>query len=305
MADLETAAEGALVRVKEFEARFEKAQASFAALRDEATTLRAQLESDWTGLAEAAQSLIRSAEEHRKAFDTDGQEAAQALAGLGSAVGGAVPEAQQELQGATGEVAGLGERVEGERPRLEAAEERLRALADDIASRADQVERQLAEALREARDFVGVEVAADLQAIEDAIRQRAASVQSVVAEQCTQAIEDAYADFESKLDELEQLVSEKAFEEPGQHVDEVVQFSVQEAQTAHKDALDALVAGVDALEAELRTLEEDVKQHAADVEGEAQTLDGEVEGALALADAMTGAVRALRELIASYGLASY
>ena len=69
MADLETAADAAVVRVKEVEQHGQRAHGSFAALRDEAADIRTQLEADWLALTEAARSLLQSAEEQRESFD--------------------------------------------------------------------------------------------------------------------------------------------------------------------------------------------------------------------------------------------
>lgn len=145
----------------------------------------------------------------------------------------------------------------------------------------------------------------DLEALQQALQRRAMDVESVVTGQCMQTLEECWQDFEAKLGELEQLVREKAFEEPAEHVREVMEFSVGESKQAHEAVLDTLAGNVRTLEDDLAGLKESIEQRRTEVETDRDALESEVEAAERLALAAYDALVAVKALMASYTFVSF
>lgn len=305
MADLEAAADAALASVKEFEDQVGETQEALEQLAEQAKRTQGQVAADWATLEASLSTFLKAVEAQRTESDQDGERAAQALGELAVAVGGARTEGEPELLGARDELLGFGQRVEAAGPPVTALSEDLRLLGQSVADRAAQVETELNEALREARDFLGVQMVEDLHGLAEALRQRGSALETAVADQCLTALDEAYQDFEAKLGELEQLLEQKSFTETEDHVREVVEFSINEYRQGQSDALDVLAGNVRDLEQELATLKDSVAQRQTDTATDKDALDQDaqlVEGLAADMDAALGAVKAL---MASYTFVSF
>jgi hypothetical protein len=77
MADLEEAADVALVKIKDLSAHIDKAEAAFTAVEERLDDVRSQFEADWTALEEKARVLLDLARAQTTDLAEQGEEARQ------------------------------------------------------------------------------------------------------------------------------------------------------------------------------------------------------------------------------------
>ena len=300
MAELEAAADAAVVSVKKFEDEVTEAEEALKELEEQAERLQGQLTTAWATVEACLTAFSKAIEAQRVESGEDGQRAQQALGEVTTALGTARGEGEAELLGARDELLGFGQRVDGVRPTVANFSDDLRTLAQSVADRAGQIETQLDLALNEARDFLGVQMVEDLRGIASALQERGMAVEAMVTTQCVTALDAAYQDFETKVGELETLIEEKAFTEPADHAREVVEFSIGEYRQAQNGALEVLAGNVRDLELELANLTESLGRRRTEIDTDKDAFDQEAQLVESLAADMAAALNSVKALMASY-----
>jgi SMC interacting uncharacterized protein involved in chromosome segregation len=300
MADLDAAADAALAKVKELSGHVDDAREACTELRDEASRLKGEMEADWDALHERAKALLDSVPEQRTQLDQEAQQATRSLGELAGAVASAGGEGEQLQRTEAAQVTAFGDQAEGLRPQVTAMIEQAESALRSLAQQAAEMESALTEAVAEARAFVEGEAREQLSAMKDSINEGAEELRRALAEESTAALDEAFSTWEAKLGELEGFV-EKAFEDAGQHVEDVVTYSLKECAKGHTEAIDELVQVMDAtLAPAIETLEAAVEQATSEVEGAESGLEVDFEETAKELEAALAALQHVKELLASY-----
>jgi uncharacterized phage infection (PIP) family protein YhgE len=304
MADLEAAADAALAKVKELSGHVDDAREACTGLREEAERLRGEMEADWEAFQQKARTLLDAVPEGRARIDEGAQEALRGLGELSGAVANAGAEGEGLERTEAAQVAALGDGVEGLRPQMASLIEHAETALESLTRQAAAAEEALEEAVSEARAFVEGEAREQLTAMQDSIGAAAAEIGRALAEESTASLDEACSTWEQKLGELEGFV-EKAFADTGQHVEDVVTYSLKECAKAHAEALDRLVEALDAtLAPAMEALEAAVEQSASEVQGAESGLEIDFDETGRELEAALAALQRVKEVLASYSFVS-
>jgi len=300
VATLEEAAQQLVEKLESLDGEIEDAQKSFAAHHEELAALDGQVGKDWDALTEEVTSFLEKVQEEMGKLNQDSQEAAKALAELKGEIEGVQSQAEAELEGSRADVNGLAEHLRALEPPIDTlvangAETpfgNLRDLAQDV-------ERQMEQALTEARDFLQ-DVVTELQDIQQDVEERSEELRSHIADECTQNLQTAYDEWQGHVEELEDLVKAK-FEELPENAQEVVEYAMTECTTGHEEEFDRLFDVVTEIEQALERLTGTVDETGTDIGEEGR---GAIDSRLSeTSQALVRTVEALdrvKALLASY-----
>lgn len=298
MADLETAADAALSAVNELKGIVDRASTDLNSVEDKLGELSARLDSDWTRLAERVDALVQAAETERGRLETEGGEATRSLSDLAAAVEQARTEESEARHGARDEVTALAGEAADRQPELSANGDAVEADARSLADRAQAIDGELTAALGQVRDFVGVELVAELQEMERDLDERADQLhQSLADDQAL--IDKKYAEWESHLVAVDELL-EKAFGDARQHVEDVVLFSMTECVNAHHAAVADLKTVLDTMEAAGDVLKATVEAHGVAANTARQEMERGMTEAAELLTNMITSLTEVKDLMTSY-----
>lgn len=287
MADLEAAAEVAIVKIKDLSAHIDKAEAAFTALEDTLDDVKAQFDTDWAALDEKARVLLDLARAQTPAIAEEGEAARQALTELDDALAKTAPEWDDAVEGGASAASALGTHVSEQQPIVSAAGDEAQTAARSLAERAAAIEAQLQQALADVRDLLESEVASELREAQDAVRQRAAALQATLTEECEAELAEAFAGWEQQLAQVEEVIDGE-FASARKHAADVVEFSLEECQRGHDEAWAEMAGQVANLEGLLQRLGAAVAARTGEV-GESR---GAAEQALSEAAARVERMRA-------------
>jgi hypothetical protein len=299
MADLEEAADVALVKVKELQAHVEKAEAALAAVEQRLGHLKERTASDWAALAETAASLLEGARAQAAQLREDGQAAHEACAAMDEALtdGGSAwdPALDATRQGVTA----LGAHVaESEAPLFQAGDEAETALRD-LGERAAALEAELRRAVADARHFLEREVVEDLREMRGEVRERAAALQASLADECAALLDEAYASWETRVAQVEEVLDQE-FAGARQHLSDVVEFSLEECRQGHDEVWEDVVDAVATLEGRLQRLAEAARERDAELGERRASVEQALGEAAARMELMSGLLRQELDVLASY-----
>jgi chromosome segregation ATPase len=268
VAIFEDAAEALVNRLESLDDEITEAKKRFAAHHQALAALDEQMAADWNDLSEEVSSFLHKVQEEAGLLNQDGNEALRQLSELQNEINGSRSEAEGELEGSRDDVKSLAEHIRALEPPLDAlvangAETpfgNLRDLAQDV-------ERQLEAALNEARDFLQL-VATDLETVRGDIDQRSDDVRGHVTGECVDNLQNAYAEWEGHVEELEALVEAK-FEELPQNAREVVEYAMTECTAGHEEEFNRLGELVEDIDLALQALDGTVGETETDIGEEA------------------------------------
>jgi hypothetical protein len=235
VADLEAAADTAIVKVNELSSQLGKAQEAFARVQDQLERVAEQLEADWTELAHRASSAAAAAESHVALVAEECRGARTACAELDAAAVTAAGAWRELLEASRADVADLQSHVADAEPRLTGVAERTAADVRQLADDAEAIEAELEQALADAHDFLRDEVASEMRAVEEEIRARTAALQADLAERVPQVLDEVQAAWEEQLGRVEEILEEE-LAGTRQHAADVVAFSLEECRRGHDEA---------------------------------------------------------------------
>ncbi len=299
MADLEAAAEAALVKVTQLAELGQEAEDALQSLEERLTTIREQVESDAQALAGDVSDFLERLEDEKKRLHDRGEEVAGALSETQASVATTNEDVQQGLQEARAEVAALAGPVQAAPGQIDEMVQELETAAQSFRDQAAAIEAQLEQAFAEAREFVGVDVVDDLRAMREAVEERAQAVQETIGREYETALQAKYDHWLATLNEVEGLVHD-AFERARDHVTQVVEYALEEAPRRHQVALDELPPLVATLEGAAEALQGAVAEIEAEVQQGHEATAEEVRDTGSAAQAMTTALEGLKALLARF-----
>jgi len=228
--DIEEAAEAALAQAKGLEAAMAKAKMALPAAEKVVGELATAVAADWSELNERVRSVLEKAAE-KEALLADGEEASRALADIKGAIADALPDGAGALEsarvGVSGLVAHLTSAMENVEGLVKTAEDAARAAVERVSA----LEDALRVAVEEAREFLEIEVAGELEAMREEVEDETeALIRSLEA--LGEALDEVSADWADKLAEAMDLV-ESAFSDARAHLESVVEYSLAECARMH------------------------------------------------------------------------
>jgi len=299
MADLETAAETALVKVKQLSERKDEAHGTLERLSELLGRVDEQVEADWSALREDLRSNLERVREDKARLAEGGEEAAEALGELHVSIRSVHSDAQEEAFGSGQEVSALASAIDARRPELARLVEAAGAAANALRERVAALEAGLEEALDEAREFLSSDVVNELRRLEEEVGERARILEVTLGQECTAALEDKYDNWLSTLNEVEEIVAE-AFERARTHLSDVAEFALIECGGRAMEAADELQDDVALLESAASSLAEATVAVRRDVEQGVHSLGDSLQETDQHAQAMSAALGVVMELLASF-----
>jgi chromosome segregation ATPase len=218
MADLEAAADAALMKVKELEGGVEGGRAALTSLREELARLAARLDEDWAALREKGAAIVSRVQEESSRLAEDGREAQVALSELDGAMAATRAESERALAEAAAGVSALGAQVDGARPAMEALVQQAEAAFQSLSEQAAQVQAALEGALGSAAEFLESEVAPALEAMAEEIEGAAEEAAAVLGDELPSSLDELLGQWESKVAELESFI-EEFFDDAATHAE--------------------------------------------------------------------------------------
>jgi hypothetical protein len=299
MADLEAAADVALVKIKDLSAHIDKAEAAFTAVEEKLDDFRTQFATDWAALDETARAVLELARAQTAGIAEKGEEARQGLTRLEESLARAAVEWDDAIESSGSETTAFGAHVSEQGPVVSRAGDESEAASRALAERATAIEAQLQQAVAEARELFEGEVAGELKDMRDAVRQRASVLRSAIAEDCAALLEEAFDGWEQQVTRVEEVI-EQEFASARQHAADVVEFALKECRQGHEDAwaeIEVLVADVDAL---LQRLGEAVRARTGEVGEGRRAAEQALASAATGVDGMRSALTRELEMLARY-----
>jgi chromosome segregation ATPase len=299
MADLEGAAHAAVVTLKALAEMGQEAEDALASLEERLGAVKAQLEAD-AGTLEGARKdfSIRVADEKARLQD-GGSEAEQALVAAHESTSAAREEAHQELGDAHADLSSLGTALQDAPSQIDDALAELGTASHALVDRARAIETALAQAFESARAFVEDEMVPELAAMCEAVDARAAAAREELATSCPVSLQAAYDHWLATLDEVEALVG-GAFEQARDHVQQVVDYALEEGPRRHLAALESLQPLVEGLETTAAALQSALAEMEVEVQEARESTTREADATGAGAEAAAGALAQLGALLAQF-----
>lgn len=299
MADLETAAETAFVKLKELEAKLEGADETLGGLEERLQRVASELESDWAEVEEAAESLLERARATKQAIDDAGEEVVEALNTLGEGIADAHNETGQAL---TDVRQGLGEltaELQGSAPEITNRGDELEDHATSLAQQTRDVAEKLSEILEQAKNLIEGTMVPSLREVQQAIREMGHKVREEVFDHAGLLLQEAVSNATAHIEAAEATL-ENTFTDASQHVQAVVEKATTDCSEAHLKPLEDIQSLAHTLEVAMERLAERMRQHQADAaEAKAAVEQGATETERGIQTAET-ALEAMRELLARF-----
>ncbi len=264
MATLEDAAEELVVKLRGLDSEIEESSHKLEELRDRVEDVGEDVEKEWTALGEAVTSFLDKVREEQEALDRQAQETLQGVSDAHQAVAEDGAAARTEIAEGHAQLEALGQHATGLEPGVESlTADAGEAPARSLAERAHELQQELERVVEEARDFLRDEVVPAVEHVATDVRERCQELHRELAEEMTGALQQAFDDWEPKVDQLEEYVATKGFQTSQHHAHDVVDYALEECQTACGHQLEDLQQLVGILVTQLGELATEV-HHSAD-----------------------------------------
>jgi uncharacterized coiled-coil DUF342 family protein len=266
MATLEDAADDLVVKLRGLDSEIEESGQKLEDLRQRLETVSGEVAQEWTALAEAASSFLEKVREEQEQLHQQTQQTLQGVAEAQNAVAQDGAQARAEIADGRTQLDALGQHATGLEPGVASlATEAGEAPAQGLAERARELEQELTRVVEEARDFLRGEVLPAVEEVADDLRDRGRELHRMLANETTAALQQAFDEWESKVDGLEEYVVTQGYHASHQHARDVVEYAADECEAACLQQLDDLQQLVGALLAQLKELAAGVEQTAANL----------------------------------------
>jgi DNA anti-recombination protein RmuC len=261
VATLEDAAEDLVVKLKGLDAEIEESDGKLEELRDRVQTAVGEVEKDWTELGEAVTSFLDKLREEAGQLDQQAQETLQAVTDAHNALGENATAAQDEIQQETAALDALGQQVTGLEPAVESlVAEGGEAPPRGLAERARELEQELSKLLDEARDFLRDEVVPAIEQAAAGVRERCEELHRSLAEEQTKELQHVFDEWEKGVGELEEHVLNQGYAVSHQHAKDVVEYALDQCETASLKEVEELQQLVETLETQLQQFAGEVQR---------------------------------------------
>lgn len=299
MAELEAAADTALLKVKGLSEQVQEAEEALATLDSELARILAELEADGSALREDARRLTAQAAAAHERLTQEGQEAAAALEDFEEQAASAQAECAREAQETRGQVGELEAAAESGQGRVREGAERVGAALRELARRTGEIEAALEAALAEAAGLAD-EMKGELEGLHQAVQTEAEAVHSFLSDDCAQEVERIVAEYDRSMAALEDFLDQQ-FAQMRQHAEETVSFSLAECareveEALPEDAAEACVLAINDVGAAAAENGEELDRARA-------CLVEDLEATIARAEAAYAGLVAMEDLMAEYGFA--
>lgn len=299
MSDLEDAAQEAVERVEELQERVEKANAAFDAADAQLRQTASEVQEAWADLIERLESFRDAVHGEKERLDAEAAEADKALSDLQDAIASAEGEVEGELGDTREQIEALGEAMTATEPQVDALVQRLGGDFDTLVSHAETLQTSIQDAATPHREALAEETVQDLKDDAEQAEERADAVKLVMAEDCTQALEAAFDDCSGKLAQVVEVV-EGAFSDARDHVQEVVEYSLEECANEHHRVLDELKELASVVAEAMEKLKSAVALEQDKHEQGREGLADACQETAAQAQKMTEALKGVKQLMASF-----
>lgn len=301
MATLEDAAEQLVVKLKGLDSEIEESQHSLEELRGRVETSSNEVDEEWSALTEAVTSLLEKLREEQEQLAGEAREALQAAAQARGAVHESAAEARSEIGEGRADLEALSQHAARLEPSVESlVAEAGEAPAQSLAERAQEVEQELARVLEEAREFLQDEVVTSLDRLAEDVRDRCQALRATLVEEGAAALQEAFDEWESGIDELEDYVAAQGFVVSHSHAHAVVGWALDECQTACEAHLEALNALFEETARPLQELATELQRAGDILAGRGTDLISALDGTRESATPGVSALDAVKDLLASF-----
>ena len=302
MATLEDAAEELVVRLRGLDSEIEESAGKLEELRGRMETAKDDVEQEWTAFSEAATSFLDKIREEQEQLHGQAEETSGAVVDAHREVAESGGAARQDIAEGRAQMEALEQHAAGLEPGVESlAAEVGEAPARALAERARELEQELEKLVAEARDFLQDEVVAAAQETADQVRQVCETLRDSLAEAAAEGFRQAYQDWESTVDGLEDYVVGQGYEASHQHARDVVDYALGECDTACSRQLDELRPLVEVLAAQLKEAASGIEQSAERLVSQAGTeLVAELDRTCSSAAAAIAALDEVKRELAQY-----
>jgi len=301
MATLEEAAEELVVKLRGLDSEIDESEDRLEELRERVEKAAGDVEQQWAELREAATSLLDTVREEQEQLRQQGQETAQAMADAQNAVAEDGAHARDELSDGHGQLEALRQHAVALEPGVESlAAEAGEAPARSLAERARELQEELDQMMEDARKFLQDEVVGAAAEMADEVRQVCETLHQSLAEAAADAFQDAYRQWESAVDGLEDYVVTQGYAASREHARAVIDYAVEECGKACTEHVDEQQQLVGVLQGQLTELAGEVERSAERVVAQAgaqllQELDTTHKSAAAAVAALDGVKRELAQ----------
>lgn len=263
MATLEDAAEDLVVKLRGLDSEMAESEQKLGDLRVRIEGVASDVEQEWTALNAAASSFLDTVKEEAGRLAQHAQEAVQAVADTHEAVAEDGAEARSEIAEGRSQLEALGEHAEALEPGVESvAAETGEAPARSLAERARELEQELTRVVEEAGAFLHEEVVPAVQELTEEVRQGCQELRRSLAEEGAPSLQKAFDEWETAVEALEEHIATEAFQASHQHARDVVEYALDECETASQQQLDDLQQFVGLMVAQLQALVSEARQSA-------------------------------------------
>ena len=269
MATLEDAAEELVVKLRGLEAEIAESDQKLETLRGRMETAKHDVEADWTELTEKVESFLNKVHEEEGQLDQRGEDAVQQLTEAHNDLGENATEAHNAIAQAAADLDALGQKAAALEPEIEPlVHDGVEAPAQGLEGRARELEQELGRLVDEAREFLTGEIVPALEQVAEDVRERCQELHRSLTEDRTEPLQQVFDEWSGRISELETYVLEQGYGASRQHALDVVEYAMDECETASRARLDELTQVVALLEGQL-------KQFATEVEKTGQELTQE------------------------------
>jgi len=301
VATLDNAAEELVVKLKGLDSEIEESQHTLEELRGRVDETSDEVEQEWSHLTEAVTSFLDKLRQQQDQLSAEVREALQATADASGAVQEDGAHMRSEIGEAQADMEALSQHATGLEPGVDAlAAEAGEAPAQRLAERAKGVEQQLAQVLEEVRNFIQDEVETALDQIAEDVRERCQALRDTFAEDAPAGLQAVFDDWEAKLDELEDYVSQQGFLASHSHARAVVDWALEECRTVCEEHLEALNGVVQEAVRPLQELAEEIQLTGETLTGDGAELTREMDAARASVARAISGLDSVKELLAGY-----
>jgi hypothetical protein len=261
VATLEDAAEELVIKLRGLESEIAESDQKLATLRERMDTAKRDLEEDWTDLTEAVQSLLEKVREEGEQLDRQGDETLQAVTDAHNALGENSAGAHDAIGQAAAELAALGQQAVAHEQAVEPlVADGVEAPAQALEDRATQLEQELGKLVDEAKEFLVDEVVPAIEQVAEDVRERCQELHRSLTEDHTEPLEQVFGQWSDEIDKLESYVMQQGYVTSHQHALDVVEYVIDECETASRQRLEELTQVVGLLEGQLQQFATEVER---------------------------------------------
>ena len=218
-------------------------------------TVKDDVEGDWSDLTEAVESFLEKVREESDQLDQKADTTLQALTDAHNALGENATNARNEIGQAVANLDALEQQATAHTANVEPlVHDGIEAPAQSLEERAQELETELGEFVDEARDFLTGEVVPAVEQLADDVRERCQALHKSLAEERAEPLQQVFDEWSGHIDELEGYVLTQGYQSSHQHALDVVEYVMDECETASRQKIEDLTGGRAMLEGQLAAL---------------------------------------------------